>query len=173
MVIDMQERLVNLMERRGDLLNAIKKMIKGVNILNVPIMATAQYPEGLGDLEPRVREWLTPELPVLNKTAFSAMADPSIRKQIEELSRSQWILVGIEAHVCVLQTARDLLAAGMQVTVLNDCISSRSLYDYSTAIAELRDLGARISSAETVIFELVHDSSAPEFKQISQLIKCS
>lgn len=172
MVVDVQERLVETVERRGDMLAGIKKVVNGCKILNVPILATEQYPQGLGSTEPRLKDALGPNQQFLSKTAFSAMADPVIRQAIQDLGRDQWILVGIEAHVCILQTARDLIEAGNQVTVLNDCISSRSIYDYSTAIAELRDLGVRISSGETVLFELLHDSKAPEFKQISQLIKC-
>lgn len=172
MVVDVQERLVDHVERRCDMLAAIKKMVKGAQILDLPIWVTEQYPEGLGVTEPRLRESLGTKQLYLHKTSFSALADDDIRQKIEASDRQQWILVGIEAHVCILQTARDFIIAGKQVTVLNDCISSRSLYDYSTAIAELRDLGVRISTAETVLFELLHDSKAPEFKQISQLIKC-
>ncbi len=171
-VVDVQERLVDAVERRGDMLAAIKKLVKGCRVLGIPIVVTEQYPEGLGGTEARLKESLGPEQQYLSKTTFSALADPEIRKKLENLHCNQWIMVGIEAHVCILQTARDLQNIGDQVTVLNDCISSRSIYDYSTAIAELRDLGVRISSSETVLFELLHDSRSPEFKQISQLIKC-
>ncbi len=172
MVIDAQQRLIDVVERRSDVLAGIKKTVRGFRALNVPIIATEQYPKALGSTEARVKEALGSEQTFHEKTTFSAMCDAGINKFVTELKRDQWVLVGIEAHVCILQTARDLLNAGHQVTVLNDCISSRSIYDYSTAIAELRDLGARISSVETVLFELVHDSKAPEFKQISELIKC-
>lgn len=172
MVVDVQGRLVDMVERRCDMLAAIKKTVQGCQLLGLPIVATEQYPQGLGPTETRLKEVLGPAQRFLSKTTFSAMADPVIHQVVQDLGRDQWILIGIEAHVCVLQTARDLLAAGKQVTVLNDCISSRSIYDYSTAIAELRDLGVRISSAETVLFELLHDSKAPEFKQLSELIKC-
>lgn len=83
----------------------------------------------------------------------------------------QWVLIGIEAHVCVLQTAKDLIAEGKQVVVLNDAIGSRSIYDFSTAIAEMRDCGVRITSTETILFELLRNSQAAEFKAMSQLIK--
>ncbi len=173
LVVDVQEKLFNLVERRSDTLKAIKKMVRGAQILGVPILVSEQYPQGLGATEPQLRESLGSDQQYLSKTTFSVMADPTIRGIVEGCDKEQWIVVGIEAHVCILQTVRDLLAAGKQVTVLNDAISSRSIYDYSTAIAELRDLGARISSVETMLFELVHDSKAPEFKQISDLVKCS
>ena len=99
------------------------------------------------------------------------MDDDLVKAELLLAPVSQWVLAGIEAHVCVLQTAKDLLEQGKQVVVLNDAISSRSIYDFSTAIAEMRDCGARISSTETVLFELLRDSKAAEFKEISQLIK--
>lgn len=172
MIVDVQERLVNAVERRGDMLAAIKKLITGCKAFGMPIVVTEQYPEGLGATEGRLKDSLGEDQRYFSKTTFSALEDPTIRRYYDALERYQWIVVGIEAHVCVLQTARDLLCTGDQVVVLNDCISSRSIYDYSTAIAELRDLGARISTTETVLFELLHDSQAPEFKPISQLIKC-
>jgi nicotinamidase-related amidase len=97
--------------------------------------------------------------------------DPELNKYLLALPVQQWVLIGIEAHVCVLQTAKDLLRENKQVVVLNDAISSRSIYDFATAIAEMRDCGVRISSAETILFELLKDSKAEEFKQISHLVK--
>jgi nicotinamidase-related amidase len=173
LVVDVQDKLLNAVERRCDLLGAIRKLVKGVQILGVPVVVSEQYPEGLGGTEKRLKECLGEHQAYFGKTVFSAWGDPAIEKAMRALQCDQWIVVGIEAHVCILQTVRVLLQQQYAVVVPNDCISSRSIYDYSTAIAEMRDLGARISSAETVIFELVHDARAPEFKQISQLIQCS
>lgn len=173
LVVDMQDKLLNAVERRCDLLAAIRKLIKGMQILAVPVFASEQYPQGLGSTEQRLKECLGEHQPYFAKTVFSAWCDPAIERALRDSGRDQWIVVGIEAHVCILQTVRDLIRHDYSVVVPNDCISSRSIYDYSTAIAEMRDLGVRISTAETVIFELVQDAQAPEFKQISQLIQCS
>lgn len=171
LVVDIQEKLVNHVERPCEMLLAIHKLIQGFQILKLPIVVSEQYPEKLGETVEGIKKTLDSNSTYLTKTTFSCMDDPNIRKHLLHLPIQQWVIVGLEAHICVLQTAKALLAAGKQVVVLNDAISSRSIYDFSTAIAEMRDCGARISSTETVLFELVRDSRAPEFKQISQLVR--
>lgn len=171
LVIDVQEKLFPLVERSCEVMQAMRMLIQGFQILKLPIVATMQYPKGLGDAVKSLKDCLGSGQKFLEKTAFSCLGDPILKKDLLNMPVKQWVLVGIEAHVCVLQTAKDLLAANKQVVVLNDAISSRSIYDYSTAIAELRDCGARISSTETVLFELLRDSKAAEFKAISELIK--
>jgi len=171
LVIDVQEKLFPLVERSCEILPMMRKVVRGFQIMNLPIVVTEQYPKGLGHTVASLKACLGEEQTYLEKTCFSCFGDPSIQKLLGDLPISQWVLIGIEAHVCVLQTAKDLLAAGKQVVVLNDAISSRSLFDFSTAIAELRDCGARVSSTEIVLFELLRDAKAPEFKQISEIIK--
>lgn len=165
LIIDVQERLFDHVERSCEMMHSILKMARGAKILKLPIVSSEQYPQGLGATIAPIKSCLGPEQVYPSKTLFSAAP------LVEELNREQWILTGIEAHVCVLQTAKDLLAEGKEVVVLNDAISSRSIYDFSTAIAEMRDLGIRISSAETVLFELLCDANVPEFKEISKLVK--
>lgn len=172
LVIDIQERLFAHVERSCEMLHSTKTFVQAMNILEVPMVVTEQYPEKMGKTLLPLRE----ELPedrcrYFSKTAFSCLGDSSIKDYLLSLPYSQWVLVGIEAHVCVLQTAIDLLQHDKGVVIVNDAITSRSIYDYSTAIAELRDWGARVTSVETVLFELLSDSKAAEFKQISQLIK--
>ena len=171
LVIDVQEKLFGHVERSCEVLHSLLKVVRGAQLLGIPIYATEQYPHGLGPTLAPLRELLGPEQTYLDKTCFSCLGDPGIKEHLLKEPVSQWILVGIEAHVCVLQTAKDLRAAGKEVTVLNDAIASRSIYDFSTAIAEMRDCGVRISSVETILFELVRDAKAPEFKAISQLVK--
>ncbi|MEC7838436.1 MAG: isochorismatase family protein [Chlamydiota bacterium] len=171
-VIDIQDRLYGHVERSCEMFHAVKKVVQGFKILNLPILVTEQSPEKMGQTLLSLRE----ELPesdhqYFSKTTFSCMGSEDFKKSVESSPQTQWVLVGMEAHVCVLQTAKDLVAAKQDVVVLNDAITSRSIYDYSTAIAEMRDCGVRLSSVETVLFELLSDSAAPEFRQISQLIK--
>jgi nicotinamidase-related amidase len=132
---------------------------------------TEQYPKGLEGTVKPLKELLPPDQTYFSKTVFSSWADDTIRRHIESLSKKQWILIGIEAHVCVQQTAMDMLEAGFEVVVVNDAISSRSIYDFSTGIADMRDQGVRISSAEAVLFEIIKDSKHPQFKEFSKLIK--
>jgi nicotinamidase-related amidase len=171
LVIDVQEKLFPYVERSCEVMQTIQKVVKGFQILHLPIFVSEQYPQGLGQTVAPLKNCLGDAPRYLVKTAFSCLDDPQVKETLLSSPFNQWVLIGIEAHVCVLQTAKDLLAADKQVTVLNDAISSRSIYDFSTAIAELRDCGARVSSAETVLFELLRHSKASEFKEISQLIK--
>lgn len=171
LIIDVQEKLIAHEDRSAEVLQSIQKIIKGFQILKLPIIATEQYPKGLGSTVAGIKCLLGQEQVYLQKNAFSCLGDPLIENMILQMPIKQWILVGIEAHVCVLQTAKDLLRQGKKVVVLNDAITSRSIYDFATAIAHMRDLGICISSVETVLFELLESSEAAEFKKISMLLK--
>jgi nicotinamidase-related amidase len=171
LVIDVQDKLFPHVENSCQVIHNIQKVVRGFQILNLPIFVSEQYPQGLGTTVAPLKGILGNEQHYHIKTAFSCLDDAKIKTILLEEPITHWVLIGIEAHVCVLQTAKDLLANHRQVVILNDAISSRSIYDFSTAIAELRDSGARISSTETVLFELLRDSKAAEFKEISQLIK--
>lgn len=172
-IVDVQEKLYPKIDRFEELFQSLHKTISGCRILNLPIVVSEQYPEGLGQTLPQILHMAGAEALKMTKTTFSCLADEQFKRKLLEMPVSQWIIIGIEAHVCVLQTARDLIHAGKDVVVVNDAIGSRSIYDFSSAIAELRDMGARVSSTETVLFELVHDSKAPEFKEISKLVQCA
>jgi nicotinamidase-related amidase len=139
LVIDVQEKLLERVERPTESVQKMLQVIRGCQILDLPIILTEQYPKGLGGTVCAIKATLGDQYAPIAKTSFSCMGDDKVMQAVMALPVTQWILVGIEAHVCVLQTAKDLLKQGKQVIVLNDAISSRSIFDYSTAIAELRD----------------------------------
>jgi nicotinamidase-related amidase len=171
LVVDVQERLMNQVENACEVIYRMRQIIKGFQIFKMPIVVTEQYPQGLGKTTMALRECFGDIQHYFSKTTFSCLDDQVIRQHISSLPIDSWVVVGIEAHICVLQTAKSLLALGKQVVVVNDAITSRSIYDFSTGIAEMRDIGVRISSVETVLFEMLRSSEAPEFKAISELIK--
>lgn len=171
LIVDVQEKLFPLVEHPCEMLDKGLKLIQGCRLLKMPIMITEQYPKGLGQTIEAITESAGEEAKVFSKTTFSCFRDPVIEKEMETTSRIQWIVMGIEAHVCIFQSVRSLLEKGKEVVVVNDAISSRSIYDFSTAIAELREMGARISSTEAILFELLQDSKHPDFKAFSALIK--
>jgi len=171
MLIDVQEKLWPLVDRAELVLHTMEKAIKGFRILDLPIVVTEQYPQGLGSTVEKLRQCLPDNQQYLAKTHFSGLGDPAIKEQVLAMPVEHWVLIGIEAHVCILQTAKDLLREERQVIIVNDAISSRSLFDFSTAIGELRDVGARISCTETILFELLGDSRVPQFREMSALIK--
>ncbi len=170
LIVDVQEKLFPKVQRPGETLDAMQLMVRGAQALKLPIVVCEQYPKGLGATIPPLRTLLG-QAKTWEKTAFSALGDPELKKYLLGLRLTQWIVIGIEAHVCVQQSVRDLCREGLEVVVLNDAISSRSIYDYSTAIGEMRDAGARVSSVETVLFEMVHDARAEEFSALSALVK--
>ena len=171
LIVDMQEKIFATVDRGPDILHTMCKLIKGFQILNLPILISEQYPEGLGQTLEPLQTILGDLYHPWVKSTFSCLDNSDFFNCVISLPYTQWIVVGIEAHICVLQTVKGLLKAGKQVAVLNDAITSRSIYDFSTAIAEMRDAGARVSCAETVLFELIKDSKHPQFKPISDLIK--
>lgn len=171
MVIDVQEKLFPHLDHECEFLRSLLKIVRGAQILELPIIATEQYPKGLGLTVDPLKNLLGPSQHYFAKTTFSSLGDPIIRKHIEGIPQRQIILTGVEAHICVFQSAYDLIKMGREVIVINDAITSRSIYDFSTAIAEMRDLGVRITSVETVLFELLGDAKDRNFKAISQLVQ--
>lgn len=171
LVVDVQEKLFPLIENPCEVLEKMLLMIKGAKLLQIPIFISEQYPQGLGNTVEAIRSEAGLQAEIFRKTTFSCLKDEKIKESFNKIPRMQWIVIGIEAHVCIFQTVRSLIQEKKEVVVANDAISSRSIYDFSTSIGEMRDLGARISSTETILFELMGDSKHPEFKALSALIK--
>jgi nicotinamidase-related amidase len=170
-VVDMQTKVLDKVERAKEIVLAAQVTIQSMHLLNCPVVFTEQYPEGLAKIDPHVSKCMLPQDKVFSKTAFSCMKDAAIRDYLLDSYKKKIVLIGIEAHVCIYQTAKDLIEEGFEVTILNDVISSYSLYDYSTAIALMRDLGVTISSLETFLFSLLEDAKHPKFKEVQALIK--
>ena len=169
-LIDIQDRLVGMLKNREEIAKNNSILTKAAKILGVPVIASEQYPNGLGSTILEVREYLNTEN-ILEKTSFSALATDTIKAKLESLNRKKVVLTGIETHICVYQTARALLDAGYEVYVVKNACSSRSSKDYRTALELMRDYGAKLTCVETVLFELLGSSKYPNFKQIQALIK--
>lgn len=170
LLIDIQERLFPHMDRKDDLLRKNLMLIEGLKILGVPLFFTEQYPRGLGPTHESIREVLG-TIPPIEKTAFSCCDEPEYIKTLEKHKRNALIICGIEAHVCVMQTAVDLLESGYSAVVVEDCISSRNPEDKRVAIHRMRSEGAVITTCESILFELARISGTEEFKAISRLVK--
>jgi nicotinamidase-related amidase len=171
LVVDVQEKLFPLVEHPCEMLDHLQKLIKGCKIFELPTIISEQYPKGLGSTIGAVKELAGNEAVFHEKTTFACSKDNALKDAIHATKRKQWIVAGIEAHVCILQTVRSLMEEGLQVFVAIDAISSRAAYDCSVAISEMRDLGARISTSETLLFEMMGDSKKPQFRALSALIK--
>jgi nicotinamidase-related amidase len=146
-------------------------VLQAAKLLNLPVLVTEQYPQKLGATVPEIKALLPDGTPVVDKTAFSCCGASVFNEQLERLRRTQIVLCGIETHVCMSQTAHDLLARGRQVHVLEDCTSSRAPQNREIGLAKMRRSGALPSSSEMALFELMQDARHEHFRAISKLVK--
>jgi nicotinamidase-related amidase len=169
LVVDIQERLVPAMWNFAPVEKYAKAMVQAGRELGLPVLATEQYPKGLGPTLASVRE-LLPAAPLV-KMHFSCGADPAFSKALADTGRKQVIVVGMETHVCVFQTARDLVAQGYEVHVCADAVTSRFEEHRRVALDLMRGHGIIVTSAETAIFDLLHEAGTAEFKKVSPLVR--
>jgi nicotinamidase-related amidase len=168
LVIDVQEKLMVKVPGAADLTRNIAFLIDGARLLGVPVAATEQYPKGLGPTVPDLARRL-PQRP--DKVAFSSCAVAGLVEAFRPQGRSRIVLAGIESHVCVLNTALDLLAADFRVYLAVDALGSRFAIDHETALRRLEQAGAILTTVETALFEMVGGASHPRFKQVSALVQ--
>ena len=161
-IIDVQERLMPVIANREQVEANIVRLIRGSQILGVPILITEQYVKGLGHTVKAVREALGDAYLAIEKSCFSGY---------RPLERKQVIVAGVETHVCVYQTVSDLLANGYEVTIVADAVSSRTIENKEIALRRLTSDGAKLSSTEMALFELTVASGTDEFRAISKLVK--
>ncbi len=169
MVIDIQEKLLPVIENKEEVLSNTKLLLKASKVLGIKTIITEQYPKGLGNT---VAEINTNDSKVIEKTSFSVCVDH--KKKIDKLikkGKTKFIIAGIETHVCVFQTVRDLLAKGVEVYLLSDAVGSRKSINSIQAIGTLRKMGATVVPTETVLFDILKTSNHKKFKDISRLIK--
>jgi nicotinamidase-related amidase len=171
-VVDVQGKLAQLMHEKDILFKNVQILIKAAGILDIPILWCQQCPESLGPTIPEIAELLTDCHPI-NKASFSCCGAADFNDALNKLSRRCMILCGIETHVCIYQTAADLLAEGCSVDVIADAVSSRTLANKQIALQRLAAKGANISSTEMTLFDLLKTAEHPKFKQIAKLIKGS
>ncbi|WBA86209.1 hydrolase [Endozoicomonas sp. GU-1] len=169
-VVDVQGKLATLMHEHESLFDNIVTMVKGARLLDVPIIWLEQVPEKLGGTIPELADELSDFSPV-RKTSFSACGEPAFMSALEQTGGRQVLLTGIETHICVYQTAMDLLAGGYEVEVLVDGVSSRTLQSKEVALDKMSALGADLTTVEMALFELMKSADAPQFRDVARLIK--
>lgn len=170
LLIDYQEKLMPAMHNKDAFIPRTRMLIQGLHALDIPVVASEQYPKGLGSTVPEIKEVLG-VAPVLPKTSFSCLDDPALRATIEATDCSTILLCGAEAHICVLQTAIDLIAMGKTVVLVEDCLGSRCAHDMEIGLRRAEQEGVLLTTAEAVLFELLRKASGSEFKVISKLVK--
>ncbi len=169
MVIDFQERLVPAIYNNKEIIENTKILLKGLQLLNIPVTQTGQYIKGLGGTVSEIAE-ITGEKD-MDKITFSCMKNEEINKKIFDNNRKNIIICGIESHICVYQTVKDLKEKGYTPVVAADCIGSRKPSDNTAALNRFQTMGIYVGTTEMIIYELFEKAGSPEFKEFSKLIK--
>jgi isochorismate hydrolase len=172
MLVDVQTRLCAVMpdSEMATVVKNIQRLIQAAQLLNIPLWVTEQYPEKLGDTLPELQMMLPEYTPRYGKLAFSAWHESALQESSVSVA-PQVVLFGLEAHICVLQTALAALAAGKQVFIVEDAVISRSDANRLNALARLRDAGCIITNTESMLFEPLQAATHTQFKAISALIR--
>ncbi|MEJ7712724.1 MAG: isochorismatase family protein [Pyrinomonadaceae bacterium] len=170
-VIDMQEAFRGSIRDFSETASRIARIATGARLLSVPIIVTEQYPKGLGHTATEIVNALPAGGEAVEKTAFSSCGADAFLDRLQQTNARQLLICGIEAHICVNQTAHDLLARGYQVHLLHDCITARSDINKEMGLRKMHQSGALPSSIELALFELLRDARHEQFKAIQKLIK--
>lgn len=170
MIIDIQGKLAEVVNESEKHNAAAMKMIAGAQALELPILLTAQAPHKIGHTTDQVRE-LLPEQHEFPRVGFSIFTSPEIQEALEASGRKQIILCGFESHICVYQSALDLMEAGYEVYILIDAVSSRDPQNKKYILKELRAEGAHLINVETALYAMMRDANHPAFKQVSKIVR--
>lgn len=169
LVVDIQEKLARVMEDKDKVVSNTKVLVEAGKLMDIPVIFTEQYPKGIGYTLEELKEGLeNPE--IYEKNSFNAYLE-DIKKGIDEKKRKKIIISGMETHICVMQTARELINAGYEVVIARDAVCSRTKDNYLNGLEQMKDMGALISNTEAIVFDLLKVAGTPEFKVLSKMIK--
>ena len=169
LIIDIQEKLMPVVQNAEQVFANTNRLIKGAQLLEIPIIVTEQYPKGLGNTCTSIE--IPTQIQPIEKMCFSCMQSDSVLQQLKKQNITSLIIAGIEAHICVLKTALDALDAGLEVHIVADAVSSRTIANKQLALERMRQSSAYIVSTEMILFQLIHEAGTDAFKTISRLIK--
>ena len=170
LIVDIQGNLAQLMHEKELLFKNVQNLIKGIQILGVPILWVEQNPEGLGPTIPEIADLLKNIQP-FSKMSFSSCRNESFLQALDALNRKQVLIAGIETHICVYQTSAELVDKGYDVQVVTDAVSSRNITNKEIGLQRMRESGVRLTSVETALFELLKVAEGEPFKEILKIVK--
>lgn len=171
LIIDIQPKLLAAQPKGEKILKNAKKLASAAKILNIPTLVTEQYPQGLGNTDESLKAELIPTAEFFEKKCFSCCDQEAFAASLSKYNRKQIILLGVETHVCVHQSANSLVKAGYEVHIVEDACGSRNKFEHKIGLKRMINDGAVPSCVETVIFELLRTSANPDFKAVQSLIK--
>lgn len=169
-LIDIQGKLAQIVDDSEFVIDNIAKVTEGVRLLGLPVLWLEQYPKGLGPTVEQIAQHLT-DLEPIEKITFSAYDTPEFVSQLEATGRKKVLIAGIETHICVYQTVAHLLQNGYEVEVLADCVSSRTALNSEIGLEKIVQLGAKVTSVEMALFEMLQVAKGDTFKAVSKLVK--
>jgi len=169
-VVDIQERFRDLIHAMPMVVKGSGRLIRAFRELDMPVLLTEHYSRGLGPTIPEVRSLLGGVKP-LEKLTFSCDGDAGFRQAMNSLNRDQIVLCGIETHVCVYQTARDLMDRGKQVAIAADAVSSRLAGDREIGLQHMSRIGVQVMNVEMILFEMLREAKTPDFKTLAPILK--
>jgi len=178
--IDFQVKLMANMNEKEKCEDTICRLARGIRLFDIPVLITQQYTQGIGPTTPAVTEAFTEKLTdtvletslnPIEKTTFSAFREPEFEKALKATGKKTVILTGMESHICVLQTAMDLIEAGYKVFGVIDCMASRTVENKRLAEQRMLQAGVMMTTYEAVLFELTNDAKNPNFKQVASIVK--
>ncbi|WP_301107976.1 hydrolase [Sporosarcina sp.] len=169
-LVDVQGKLAQIVNNSGRLHDNLEKLIKGLQVLDIPILWLEQYPDGLGPTTESLSALLKGQEPIAKMT-FSAAGNIEFMKQLEDTGRKQVLIAGIETHICVYMTTADLLEQGYEVEVVEDAVTSRTEENKRIGLEKMKNLGAAVTCVETALYELIGEAGTDEFKKVLKIIK--
>ncbi|OGV56326.1 MAG: hypothetical protein A2017_14540 [Lentisphaerae bacterium GWF2_44_16] len=170
-LIDMQEKFVPAIPSIATIIPRQKLLLNAARELGVRVAVTEQYPKGLGNTISELKDLLAPSWPLIEKTSFSCFGAPEFRKVIAQFPVKSIVLMGVETHVCVLQTALDALSRDCDVFIASDAVSSRNDIDRDAAFSLMKQNKINVTTSEALIFMLLRDASHPSFRAISKMLR--
>nr|WP_319392524.1 hydrolase [uncultured Desulfobacter sp.] len=170
LIVDIQGKLAHLMDKKEHLFKNVQKLIKGMRTLGVPILWVEQNPRGLGPTIPEIASLLS-DIEPISKMTFSSCRNDRFVQALNALDRKQILISGIEAHICVYQTAADLVAVGYEVQAVADAVSSRTLENKEVGLQKMQNAGVGVTSVETALFELLKVAGGDQFRDIIRIVK--
>lgn len=170
LIIDIQEKLSSVMKYEDQVIDNTLILLEASKLMDMPVIVTEQYPKGIGPTVNKIKEKIDGNVEIFEKTSFTGYTTEVILA-LEKTGKEKIIITGMEAHVCVFQTARDLIAAGYEVFIPRDAVCSRTKENFLNALELMKDMGVVITNTETIVFDLLKKAGTPEFKVLSKLIK--
>ena len=170
LIVDIQGKLAHAMHGKELLFKNVQTLIKGIQVLGIPILCTEQNPQGLGPTIPEIADILSDIQPI-SKMSFSCCQNDRFMQALKALNRKQVLISGIEAHVCVYQTAVDLVDLGYEVQVVTDAVSSRNMENKEIGLQKMRDYGVSLTSVEIALFEILKVAEGEPFREILKILK--